>query len=54
MIFVNDIEKKRRLSICKACKYYKEETKTCGTFRAIKPKGIQLPTEKRKLLCAVV
>jgi len=55
MIFVNDIEKKRRLSICKACKYYKEETKTCGTFRAIKPKGDTITYRKKKVsLCGCI
>ena len=55
MIFVKDKEKQRRLEICKACKYYKEETKTCGTFRVLKPEGDVITYRKKKVkLCGCI
>ena len=55
MIFVKDIEKQERLKICKACKYYKEETKTCGTFRVLKPEGDTITYRKKKVkLCGCI
>ena len=32
MLFVNPEERTRRLRICEGCKYYKAETKSCGTL----------------------
>jgi hypothetical protein len=38
-IFVDNKEKERRRSLCLACEYYKADTRTCGTFRAVNPLG---------------
>lgn len=39
MLFVTPQERTRRLDICKGCKYYKENTKSCGTL--LKPRTLR-------------
>lgn len=54
MLFVTGQERARRLQICQSCKYYKENTKSCGTI--LRPNtlrngvylcGCHMPTKTR-------
>ena len=54
MLFVTGQERARRLEICQACKYFKEDTKSCGTI--LRPRtlkngvylcGCHMPTKTR-------
>lgn len=54
MLFVSGQERSRRLAICEACKYFKQETKSCGTI--LRPRtlrngvylcGCHMPTKTR-------
>ena len=54
MLFVTGQERSRRLEICKACKYFKEDTQSCGTI--LRPRtlkngvylcGCHMPTKTR-------
>ena len=54
MLFVTGQERSRRLAICEACKYFKQETKSCGTI--LRPRnlkngvylcGCHMPTKTR-------
>lgn len=54
MLFVTNQERDRRLKICQACKYFKEDTKSCGTI--LRPRtlrngvylcGCHMPTKTR-------
>lgn len=54
MLFVTGQERARRMSICEACKYFKPETKSCGTI--LRPNtlrngvylcGCHMPTKTR-------
>ena len=54
MLFVTGQERARRLEICKACKYFKEDTQSCGTI--LRPRtlkngvylcGCHMPTKTR-------
>lgn len=54
MLFTTGQERNRRFEICKACKYFKEETQSCGTI--LRPRtlrngvylcGCHMPTKTR-------
>ena len=55
MIFVNNRTREKRMDICKACEHYKPDTRTCGTFRGINPKGDKVKKGKGYVtLCGCV
>ena len=54
-IIVTQSERKERLDICHACEFYKKETDSCGTLRALKWKGDLVEYEgKEYRLCGCV